>query len=245
MGESFEHLISDVLDSSIYNLFPKLKDTKSTKRSVAIFWDYDNFPILKNEDLEVFFDQIIPQESSNQILVKRVFCTGEHINKRRESLEKRNFEIINVPNTGKKNITDMEIFAHCIEFCLERKEEPTSILLITGDRDYISLIRKITELGHDVSQICRDKKTLHQELIKRVPNTLDRNDLFSQENFLKYKLKFESNPSEWKEKWEKLKIFYPSDKERYKHLRNIYHQNENIEIRNLILLELEELAKEK
>ena len=247
VGESLELFFSDVFDTAIYTLFPKLKNSEtitnidSTKQPLGIFWDYDNFAIPKDGDLEFFFDQIIPDETVYQILSKKVFSLEENIEKRRKLLEKKNFEIKTVPYTGKKNETDLELFTQCIDFC-SGIHEPTLILLISGDRDYVSLVRKIIERGNDVSLICTDKKQIHPELRKRVPNIVDRKDLFNPKNYLKYDLKFVSDTEEWKNKWNKLKKHYPNEKDQYRLLRNIYHRNENLKIRNLILQELEKLA---
>ncbi len=247
VGESFDTFVSDIFDSAKYTLFPKLKNMmnigtdSSSAQPLAIFWDYDNFPLLKNEDLDFFYDQIIPDEKAYNILVKKVFSLKEQIDRRREFLEKKGFEIIEVPHTGKKNETDLEIFTQCIDFCNASKE-PTSILLITGDRDFVFLTRRIIESGHDVSLICSDKSKLSAELRKRVPKVVDRNDLFKPKNYLKYSLEYEKDPDIWKNKWQELKSFYSKEKDQYRLLRYIYHRNEDIAIRNIILQELEELA---
>ena len=92
VGDTLDVVIADILDTAVFTLFPKIKqlydedESNDEIVSIAIFWDYDNFPILKNEDLDLFFDQIFPDSDSYNILTKKVFGLEEQLSRRKEVL---------------------------------------------------------------------------------------------------------------------------------------------------------------
>jgi len=135
----------------------------------AIFWDYENFPIPKDIDPELFLEALIPSGFAHRTITKRIY--GNPINIPSDILKflkSHNFEHLIGLETNKPGVTDHTVDIDCATFC-QNQSPPLEVILIAGDVDYLQLIRRLSRQGHEVTIICNDKRKISKILHRVVP----------------------------------------------------------------------------
>lgn len=124
------------------------------KENVAIFWNYEDFFLPKDIPEKIFFPTLFP--SSNEIfLVKRVYGSPNRIIESLQHVFLQNgFEYIQGIGTGKSNSSDFIMSTDCIEYCTQQTP-PLIVIIISGDADFLPLIQKLVQQGHEVRLIVR------------------------------------------------------------------------------------------
>ena len=103
---------------------------------VAIFWDYENFPIPSEINDSLFFEALFSSSTEERIISKRVYSKPEIIQSRLENNKKNNFDYIQGILSRKKNEVDNILSKDCVQFC-EKSNEPLLVVLIAGDDYYL------------------------------------------------------------------------------------------------------------
>lgn len=158
---------------------PKSPEKKSLlpETETAIFWDYENFPIPKDIDPEIFLEALFPLGQTHRYATKRVYGNTASFNSGvLEILKKNGFEHYIALETNKPNRTDHMIMPNSASFCAQYQTSLV-VILISGDIDFLSTIQNISSKGHDVRLICRKKRKLNPTLKKIVPLILDNDDI--------------------------------------------------------------------
>ncbi len=141
--------------------------------NVAIFWDYENFPIPNGFSDELFFEALFSSGNEERYILKRVYSKPEIIKSKISVLEKHGFEFKEGLLSGKTNEIDHVLMVDCVEYCTE-SDEPLLVVLMAGDADYMALVEKLAEKGHEVRIICNDKQKVSPSLQKIIPVIYDR-----------------------------------------------------------------------
>ena len=70
-------LVSKIIQGLTMPQVPSTLDSKATSRfpqnTVAVFWDYENFPLPKDIPAPIFFETLFPAGSSERFITKRVY----------------------------------------------------------------------------------------------------------------------------------------------------------------------------
>lgn len=112
------------------------------KIGVAIYWDVQNVRISPEQipQLSRWFNQ------NGKLLINNAYAYWRNENKLFEqSIFKAGINAINVPSR-EKNAVDNLIIKHCKEDILSNREIRL-VILITGDKDYLPLVKDLQELG--------------------------------------------------------------------------------------------------
>ena len=128
---------------------------------VAIFWDYENVRVVaKGINIPIAEALITYSESLGHTRVKKVYSNWAGINKEIiQALYSLGFDAIQV-SMGKPNSVDVKIAVDCLETA-QLYPEINCFILLTGDKDFISLVnalkanrRKVIIIGdsHNVSE---------------------------------------------------------------------------------------------
>lgn len=128
---------------------------------VAIFWDYENVRVVAQGINVPLAEALITySESLGHPRVKRVYSDWAGINKEIiQALYSLGFDAIQV-SMGKPNSVDVKIAVDCLE-TVQLYPEINCFIIITGDKDFISLVnalkanrRKVIIIGdtHNVSE---------------------------------------------------------------------------------------------
>ena len=128
---------------------------------VAIFWDYENVRVVaKGINIPIAEALITYSESLGHTRVKKVYSDWAGINKEIiQALYSLGFDAIQV-SMGKPNSVDVKIAVDCLETA-QLYPEIDCFILLTGDKDFISLVnalkanrRKVIIIGdsHTVSE---------------------------------------------------------------------------------------------
>ncbi|MFX0091432.1 MAG: C2H2-type zinc finger protein [Candidatus Hodarchaeota archaeon] len=160
------------------------------ENKIAIFWDYENFPLPNPEKISptIFLEALFPSGLDQNIETKRVYGKSEIIGSKLKILQEHGFEYRRGIATGKPNETDFFMGPDCASFCATSKF-PLVVILISGDSDFLPLIQSILSKGqHDVRLICLDKKKLSPTHYRIVPVILDRQDIINKCQKLKSRL---------------------------------------------------------
>lgn len=208
LGSTLKKLLGDIISTARDILYPDESQITSlfaktvAKEKVAFFWDYENFALPKSKIADdLFFKMIYPSKKKYVVISKRVFSKKQHIQKRLPDIIGEGFEYYQTIST-QKNATDKILIQRCLEFC-SSSEEKFVIFLITGDSDYISLIKKLVSLGHEVRLIYSSKEKISKEMERLVPIVLDINMLFEKrKRILEKKLSKKDDQVKWEGFWE-------------------------------------------
>ena len=124
----------------------------------AVFWDYENISLgskLTNssctvDQLDWLCKQILPK--FGRLVEMRLYSdsTKKTLHTRhRDSLERLGFSIIDCPTSDKKEMVDKKIILDACFFALPRvtKEQPTTVVIISGDGDYAHMLRRLRMVG--------------------------------------------------------------------------------------------------
>ncbi len=128
---------------------------------VAIFWDYENVRVVaKGINVPIAEALIKYSESLGHLRVKKVYSDWAGINKEIiQALYSLGFDAIQV-SMGKPNSVDVKIAVDCLETA-QLYPEINCFILLTGDKDFISLVnalkanrRKVIIIGdtHNISE---------------------------------------------------------------------------------------------
>jgi hypothetical protein len=143
----------------------------------AVFWDYENFPIPRDICPEIFLEALVPSGLSHRIVTKRIYGKQTNIPPNIvKFLETNGFIHQEGIETGKKGITDHVMEIDCATICKDYPP-PLIVVLISGDKDYLQLIRNLSSQGHDVRIICQNKKKLYPKLQQIIPHIRDRQEI--------------------------------------------------------------------
>lgn len=171
--------IKNYLEKTIEELKVERTDLEGMENfySVAVFWDYENFPIPKGLDPVIFLETLFPLESNYNYVTRRIYGNLSNISPTiRRALDMLNFEHIKELISRKNNAADFIMTADCASFCAQ-SNSPLTIFLITGDSDFLPLISNLIKQGHNIRIICQDKQKLSQQIHEVVPSIFDKNDL--------------------------------------------------------------------
>lgn len=141
--------------------------------NIAIFWDYENFPIPNYMEDEMFFEALFPSGNEERYVMKRVYAKKEVIQQKLEKIQKYGFEYKEGLLSGKVNEIDHVMMMDCVEYCTEA-QEALEVILMAGDADYMALIEKLAEQGHEVRIVCNDRRKVKESLQKIMPVIIDR-----------------------------------------------------------------------
>lgn len=141
--------------------------------NIAIFWDYENFPIPNYMEDEMFFEALFPSGNEERYVMKRVYAKKEVIQQKLEKIQKYGFEYKEGLLSGKANEIDHVMMMDCVEYCTEA-QEALEVILMAGDADYMALIEKLAEQGHEVRIVCNDRRKVKESLQKIMPVIIDR-----------------------------------------------------------------------
>ena len=190
--------------------------------NIAIFWDYENFPIPNYMVDELFFEALFPSGSEERYVVKRVYGKKEIIKQKLELIEKYGFEYKEGLLSGKTNEIDHVMMTDCVEYCTEAKGS-LDVIIMAGDADYMALIEKLAEQGHEVRLVCNDRRKVKESLQKIIPVIIDRlwikeaidrlnSQLFKLTSMTNYILAMQENKTtDFDELYEEIEEYYKRD----------------------------------
>lgn len=212
LGTTLERLLGELLVNAREILYPRdFKDTitltkTKQKEKVAIFWDYENFALPKSKvAVELFFSMLYPSKKRFEIVSKNVFSKIQHINPHLPVLIDEGFEFFET-KTSEKNATDKLLIKNCKNFCTQNQEK-VIIILITGDKGYIELIKFLVSNGHEVRLVHSSKEAISKEMKRLVPIVLDINTLFKKrKSELERKMLREENSEKWENLWKEYLV---------------------------------------
>ena len=95
-------------------------ESRLPQAKVAIFWDYENFPIPKDINDHLFFETLFSSSNEERIVTKRVYAKEETIANKLKVIKENGFEYIQGLLSGKKNAVDHQLMTDCIKFCSKR-----------------------------------------------------------------------------------------------------------------------------
>lgn len=146
---------------------------------IAVFWDYENFPLPKKITPEIFFETLFPSGLNYQFVAKRIYGNQSIFSPLLlKKLEKHGFEYIRGLPTGKPSSTDFMLVSDCASQCSKFKT-PIVAIIISGDADLIPLVQNLSSQGHDIRLICQEKGKISPELHRIVPVIMDRQDIIN------------------------------------------------------------------
>ena len=159
------------------------------QNKIAIFWDYENFPLPKDIHPMIFFESLFPSGQQYSYVSKKVYGKTSSLPPIiQETLRKYEFEPIEVLSTGKQNEADLQMTSECAAFCSQSKD-PLIVILISGDIDFYPLVHTLSNQGHDVRLICQNRKQIRKELKFIVPSIIDKDYVINGFNKLISELK--------------------------------------------------------
>ncbi|MFX0093236.1 MAG: NYN domain-containing protein [Candidatus Hodarchaeota archaeon] len=185
----FEDVKHNLIDPYLENLASKQWDSFPLTTRIAFFWDYENVRLPKDVHPALFFEALVPSELNQIVVTKRVYAKQKDIASELETLESYDFEYKEVIDTKKRNATDHLLMTDCGYFCGEY-DYPLVVYIIAGDADYVNTIKKLSEKGHDVRLVCKNKRQISHELRHMVPSILDLQEILKKCEKLKLELNF-------------------------------------------------------
>lgn len=133
----------------------------------ALFWDYENVP-LRNKDYKKFLQAIVSLINTFEFEFIRVYARKETLTpKDRKLLIGRGFNKIKHFKWVKlndPNAVDFSMMKSCVDV-LKRNSHLTQVVLITGDGDFLWLVKQLPK--HYIVVICQ-QKNLNKQLINSV-----------------------------------------------------------------------------
>lgn len=141
---------------------------------VAIYWDVQN--VRCSHKNFKFLEQFLNRQGC--ILIKKIYSQWGRENPRfAEAIkEKLGFLIIHVPHQ-KKNAVDNEIMGDCPNDLMLLDNKIKIVILITGDKDYLCLVKKLKKSGIKVILIHGNNAS--QQLKDAADETYNINELLS------------------------------------------------------------------
>ena len=139
-------------------MFPKEPyDTDDKKRKkIAAFIDYDNISIsLKNREEQLDYDKLLEIVNSEGYMIKgRIYLAYDgRTSSKMYELWKRGFQPVHVPTfraeNSRKSLADSQIICDIMESLL-KNHDVEQVVIVSGDKDFIPVIRKIAEWGKEV-----------------------------------------------------------------------------------------------
>lgn len=123
---------------------------------VAVFWDYENVHMSDPAQMSALAEAIATLAQANgHSLKKYVYSNWGHESKKATPpLSSHGFNAIHVA-MGKTNSVDVKLAVDCISMAYDHPEID-HFVLVTSDKDYISLINKLRELRRKVILIGSD-----------------------------------------------------------------------------------------
>ncbi|HAN74492.1 MAG TPA: hypothetical protein DCQ51_00400 [Planktothrix sp. UBA8407] len=154
------------------------------KPCIAIYWDVQNVRI--SPEKIKFLNLWLNQEGN--ILINKAYAYWRQETELFEkAIFKAGFKTISV-SSMKKNAVDKEIIRDC-EYDIISDRKIRKVILITGDKDYLSLVKNLQESDISVTLISRsnvNKKLI--DAVKQSYNIEELIDKLSQENLIKSSL---------------------------------------------------------
>jgi hypothetical protein len=208
LGSTVKQLLGDFISTASEILYPEDSSTSNLflksdlKENIVYFWDYENFALPKSKIADdMFFKMIYPSKKKYKVIAKRVFSKKSNIEKHLQGLMVEGFRYYETTST-EKNATDKALIQNCLDFCSNFKDNLV-VFLITGDSDYISLIKKLVYQGHEVRLIFSSKDRISKEMERLVPNVLDIKSMFEKrKKTLEKKLSKKEDSSKWELLWD-------------------------------------------
>jgi hypothetical protein len=164
------------------------EDYQIPTTKIAVFWDYENFPLPKGINDMLFFESLFSSVTEEQYILKRVYAKPEIIQPKLSLLEKNGFEFKQGLRSGKSNEIDHVLMLDCNEYC-STIQESLVVILIAGDVDYIALVEKLATNGHEVRIICDNKQKVTKKLQNVIPAIIDKSEITSHMEELDDKLR--------------------------------------------------------
>ena len=122
--------------------------------NVAILWDIENVNPGKES---LYIDGLIEfAESQGRIVTARAYAdwTKSVISRRlAENLVKRYFYLVHIPQTNKKNSSDIGLITDALEL-LRLYTHIDTFILVTGDSDFRFLLISLRGAGKSIKVIC-------------------------------------------------------------------------------------------
>ena len=154
---------------------------------VAVFWDYENFPIPSGINEFLFFEALFSSSAEERIISKRVYSKPEIIQIMLEIIKKNIFEYILGILSNKTNEVDLILITDGVQYCA-KSNEALLVVLMAGDADYLSLIETLSKEGHEVRLVCNSINKISPSLKAIIPVIIDRNKILSSINQIKNNL---------------------------------------------------------
>ena len=131
--------------------------SSSRTSQVAIFWDYENVQVSASDQMTQLAQAIDEMaQAKGHCLKKCVYSNwGQESSKAAPPLTTHGFNAIHVA-MGKPNSVDVKLAVDCVSTAYEYPDIK-HFVLVTSDKDYISLINKLQELRRTVILVGSDR----------------------------------------------------------------------------------------